>query len=216
MSIGTILIILLILVLIGALPTWPYSSGWGYYPSGGLGLILLIVIILLLTGRLWRAAIGLATLSGAGTWLREAAAPNEQPAHRPARRPGGVRASGRGPGPPSDEQPSTGAALVSVPEAEAREFQRIIRASVREFLDTWRLQTQAGPVTPDAVDLIVTQAAMPILELLEDRPPERALALVPSLLRLVLAAVLEVMAEREPWPPRRPEDEGGRFWPTFN
>jgi Protein of unknown function (DUF3309) len=52
MSIGTILIILLILILIGALPTWPYSSGWGYYPTGGLGLILLIVIILLLTGRL--------------------------------------------------------------------------------------------------------------------------------------------------------------------
>jgi hypothetical protein len=52
MSIGTIVIILLILILIGALPTWPYSSGWGYYPSGGLGLILLIVIILLLTGRL--------------------------------------------------------------------------------------------------------------------------------------------------------------------
>lgn len=48
---GTILIIILILLLIGALPTWPYSSGWGYYPSGGLGLILLIVIILLLTGR---------------------------------------------------------------------------------------------------------------------------------------------------------------------
>jgi Protein of unknown function (DUF3309) len=52
MSIGTILIILVILILIGALPTWPYSSGWGYYPSGGLGLILLIVIILLLMGRL--------------------------------------------------------------------------------------------------------------------------------------------------------------------
>jgi len=52
MSIGTILIILLILILVGALPTWPYSSGWGYYPSGGSGLVLLIVIILLLTGRL--------------------------------------------------------------------------------------------------------------------------------------------------------------------
>ncbi|MBV8894753.1 MAG: DUF3309 domain-containing protein [Acidobacteria bacterium] len=49
---GTILLIILILLLIGALPTWPYSSGWGYYPSGGLGLILLIVIILLLMGRL--------------------------------------------------------------------------------------------------------------------------------------------------------------------
>jgi len=48
----TILIILLVLLLIGALPTWPYSSGWGYYPSGGLGLIVLIVVILLLTGRL--------------------------------------------------------------------------------------------------------------------------------------------------------------------
>jgi hypothetical protein len=48
----TILIILLILLLIGALPTWPYSSGWGYYPSGGLGLILVIFIILLLLGRL--------------------------------------------------------------------------------------------------------------------------------------------------------------------
>jgi hypothetical protein len=48
---GTILIIILVLLLLGALPTWPYSSGWGYYPSGGLGLILLIIIILVLTGR---------------------------------------------------------------------------------------------------------------------------------------------------------------------
>jgi hypothetical protein len=49
---STIVIIILILILIGALPTWPYSSGWGYYPSGGAGLILLIVLILVLTGRL--------------------------------------------------------------------------------------------------------------------------------------------------------------------
>jgi len=49
---GTILIIILVLILIGALPSWPYSSGWGYYPSGGLGLILIIVIILVLLGRL--------------------------------------------------------------------------------------------------------------------------------------------------------------------
>ena len=48
----TILLIVLILLLIGALPTWPYSTGWGYYPSGGLGLILLIVIVLALMGRL--------------------------------------------------------------------------------------------------------------------------------------------------------------------
>ncbi len=48
---GTILIIILVLLLLGALPTWPYSSGWGYYPSGGLGLILIIIIILALLGR---------------------------------------------------------------------------------------------------------------------------------------------------------------------
>ncbi|PYJ53340.1 MAG: DUF3309 domain-containing protein [Verrucomicrobia bacterium] len=48
----TILLIILILLLVGALPTWPYSSGWGYYPSGGLGLILLIVLILALLGRI--------------------------------------------------------------------------------------------------------------------------------------------------------------------
>jgi hypothetical protein len=49
---GTILLIILILLLIGALPAWPYSSGWGYRPSGVLGFILLIVIILALTGHL--------------------------------------------------------------------------------------------------------------------------------------------------------------------
>jgi hypothetical protein len=47
---GTILIVLLILVLIGALPTWPHSRSWGYYPSGGVGLILLILVVLLLVG----------------------------------------------------------------------------------------------------------------------------------------------------------------------
>ena len=49
---GTILIILLILALFGSLPTWGYSSGWGYYPSGGVGLVLLVLVILLLMGRL--------------------------------------------------------------------------------------------------------------------------------------------------------------------
>lgn len=49
---GTILIVVLILMLLGALPTWPHSRQWGYYPSGGLGLILLILIILILLGRL--------------------------------------------------------------------------------------------------------------------------------------------------------------------
>ncbi len=47
-----IIVIILVLLLIGALPTWPYSSGWGYYPSGGLGLIVIILIILLLMGRI--------------------------------------------------------------------------------------------------------------------------------------------------------------------
>ena len=49
---GTILLIILIILLLGALPTWPYSSRWGYYPSGGLGLVLLIVIVLLVLGRI--------------------------------------------------------------------------------------------------------------------------------------------------------------------
>lgn len=48
----TLLVIILVILLLGALPTWPYSGGWGYYPSGGLGLILLIVIVLLLAGRI--------------------------------------------------------------------------------------------------------------------------------------------------------------------
>jgi hypothetical protein len=52
MSLGTILLILLILLLIGALPSWPHSRSWGYYPSGGLGLLLLIVLVLVLLGRL--------------------------------------------------------------------------------------------------------------------------------------------------------------------
>lgn len=52
MSIGTILLILLILILIGAIPTWPHSKSWGYGPSGGIGLVLIILIILLLLGRI--------------------------------------------------------------------------------------------------------------------------------------------------------------------
>lgn len=49
---GTILIILLVLLLLGAIPSWPYSRSWGYYPSGLLGLVLVIVIILMLVGRI--------------------------------------------------------------------------------------------------------------------------------------------------------------------
>jgi hypothetical protein len=49
---GIILLVILILILIGALPTWPHSSGWGYYPSGGAGILVIILIVLLLTGRI--------------------------------------------------------------------------------------------------------------------------------------------------------------------
>jgi hypothetical protein len=52
MTLGTILLILVVLLLVGALPTWRYSSGWGYTPSGVLGLILLVMIVLLLMGRI--------------------------------------------------------------------------------------------------------------------------------------------------------------------
>ena len=52
MTLGTILLVILILILLGALPTWPYSRGWGYYPSGGLGLVVVIILILLLMGRI--------------------------------------------------------------------------------------------------------------------------------------------------------------------
>jgi hypothetical protein len=52
MSTRTILIVVVLLLLLGALPTWPYSSAWGYYPSGGLGLVLLILVVLLLLGRI--------------------------------------------------------------------------------------------------------------------------------------------------------------------
>jgi hypothetical protein len=52
MSIGTILLILLVLLLVGALPTWPYSSSWGYYPSTGLGLVLIVLLVLVVSGRL--------------------------------------------------------------------------------------------------------------------------------------------------------------------
>ena len=48
---STILLIILVLLLVGALPSWPYSSSWGYYPSGGLGLIVIIVLVLVLMGR---------------------------------------------------------------------------------------------------------------------------------------------------------------------
>ncbi|AQT60412.1 DUF3309 domain-containing protein [Cellvibrio mixtus] len=52
MSLGTILLIIIVLMLVGAIPSWPHSRAWGYGPSGGLGLVLLIVLVLVLMGRL--------------------------------------------------------------------------------------------------------------------------------------------------------------------
>jgi hypothetical protein len=52
MTLGTILLIVLLLLLVGAIPSWPHSRGWGYGPSGGIGLVLVIVLVLLFTGRL--------------------------------------------------------------------------------------------------------------------------------------------------------------------
>lgn len=52
MNLGTILLIILILILIGAIPTWPHSRGWGYGPSGGIGLVLVVLIVLLLLGKI--------------------------------------------------------------------------------------------------------------------------------------------------------------------
>ena len=52
MSIGTILLVVLVLLLIGALPAWPYSTSWGYFPRGGLGLVLIVLIVLVVMGRL--------------------------------------------------------------------------------------------------------------------------------------------------------------------
>ena len=52
MSLGTILLIVVILLLLGAIPTWPHSRGWGYGPSGGIGLVLLILLVLVVMGRL--------------------------------------------------------------------------------------------------------------------------------------------------------------------
>jgi hypothetical protein len=52
MSLGTILLIVLLLMVIGAIPRWPHSASWGYYPSGGLGLVFLVVLILVLLGRI--------------------------------------------------------------------------------------------------------------------------------------------------------------------
>jgi len=52
LSLGTILLIIVVILLLGALPTWPYSAGWGYYPSSGLGVVVVVLLILLVLGRI--------------------------------------------------------------------------------------------------------------------------------------------------------------------
>ena len=80
-------------------------------------------------------------------------------------------------------------------DAEARKWQRVIRASVREAVETWRIQAQAGPVTERQLEAIINRAAVPILQAMPDAPLEVLGALVPTLVRVMLAAAVEVMAE---------------------
>jgi hypothetical protein len=82
--------------------------------------------------------------------------------------------------------------------AEARKWQRVIRASVREACQTWRVQAQAGPVTTEALEAIINRAAVPILDLLlRGQPPDAVVALAPSVVRIMLWAVVEVLAEQQ-------------------
>ncbi len=80
--------------------------------------------------------------------------------------------------------------------SEAREWHRIIRAPVRECLETWQLQAKAGPVTVEALETILARSTVPILRQMEDKQPELARVLFPSLVRTMLAAFVEVMAEQ--------------------
>jgi len=83
------------------------------------------------------------------------------------------------------------------PGEEARKWGRVIRDSVREACQTWRIQARAGPVTDDALDAIIHRAPVPILALLQDQPPEAVVALAPSVVRVMLAAVIEVLAAEQ-------------------
>jgi len=80
--------------------------------------------------------------------------------------------------------------------ADAREWHRIIRASVRECLETWTLQSKDGPVTVEALEAILSRSMVPTLRQVEDKPPELVMALLPSLVRTMLGAFVEVMAEQ--------------------
>ena len=73
---------------------------------------------------------------------------------------------------------------------------RIICASVRECLETWHLQSKAGPVTVEALEAILSRSMVPILRQVDDKTPELVMALLPSLVRTMLGAFVEVMAEQ--------------------
>ena len=83
------------------------------------------------------------------------------------------------------------------PAPEAHEWHRIIRASVRKCLETSQLQSKAGPVTVEALEAILSRSMVPILRQMEDKPPELVMALLPSLVRTMLAAFVEVMEEQQ-------------------
>jgi len=79
--------------------------------------------------------------------------------------------------------------------SEGRKWQRLIRAAVREACETWCIQAQAGPVTERQLEAIINRAAVPILRSMQEHPPELVTELLPSLVRVILAAAVEVMAE---------------------
>ena len=79
--------------------------------------------------------------------------------------------------------------------AEARQWHGIIRAAVRECAETWILQAQAGPVTVEALEGILARSTVLLLRRLEGRPPDMVAALLPILIRTMLAAFVEVLAE---------------------
>jgi len=86
--------------------------------------------------------------------------------------------------------------VISMPKSsKGPDWHQIIRASVRECLQTWRLQTRAGPVTAKALGTILARSTVLLMRRLEGQPPDLVVALLPGLIRTMLAAFVEVMAE---------------------
>ena len=85
--------------------------------------------------------------------------------------------------------------MMAPERSQDRRWQRTIRAAVQEACATWKIQAQAGPVTSKHLEMIINRAAVPILGSMQDHPAELVTALVPSLVRVMLAAAIEVMAD---------------------